>query len=187
VLELFQHVLRGDDQDAVAPAAADEFGQQQPDLQRLPQPDDIGHQDPWAEPGQGQRGGPLLVDHRPEQERVGERQPAFGPRQGRAAQHRLQVEPAAPEAGRRIGDQLGVLGMQQRHLVQAVEERRLLVPDELRGADDLHQIAVVSGPHGTPHQPFLVADEDPRPRCVRGLSLRFSGRRRPGDIDLPDF
>ena len=46
LLELLQHLLRGDDQDPLAPAAADQLGQDQPDLQRLAQADHVGEQDP---------------------------------------------------------------------------------------------------------------------------------------------
>ena len=48
LLELLEDLLRGDDQDPVAAAAADQLGEDQPDLQRLAQPDHVGEQDARA-------------------------------------------------------------------------------------------------------------------------------------------
>ena len=48
VLELLQHLLRGDDQDALAPAAADQLGQDEADLQGLAEADDVGDEDARA-------------------------------------------------------------------------------------------------------------------------------------------
>ena len=45
-LELLQHLLRRDDQDPVAPAPADQLGEDQPDLQGLAEADHVGEQDP---------------------------------------------------------------------------------------------------------------------------------------------
>ena len=48
-LHLLEHVPRGDDEDALAAAAADELGEDHADLERLAEADGVGEQDPRAE------------------------------------------------------------------------------------------------------------------------------------------
>ena len=49
LLELLEHLLRGHHQDPVAPAAPDQLGEDQPDLQRLAQPHHVREQDAGPE------------------------------------------------------------------------------------------------------------------------------------------
>ncbi len=59
VLELFEDVARGDDEDLVALAAADQLRQDHPDLERLAETDGVGDQQAGAEAGRapcGRRG-----------------------------------------------------------------------------------------------------------------------------------
>ena len=48
-LHLLEDVTRGDHEDPLAAAAADELGEDHPDLERLAEPDGVGEQDAGAE------------------------------------------------------------------------------------------------------------------------------------------
>src|SRR5699024_4884708 len=72
-LELLQHMRGGDDEDALAAAAPDEFREQDADLEGLPKADHVRDQDAWLRVLHGQRqlGGAELMDLVIHEEAVG--------------------------------------------------------------------------------------------------------------------
>ncbi|GAA4946765.1 hypothetical protein GCM10023238_11370 [Streptomyces heliomycini] len=177
VLELLQHMLRRDHQDALAPAAADQLGQGQADLQGLAETHHVRDQQSRAQigAGQSQLGGAPLVGQRVHQERVGERQAAFRLGQGGAAQHRLQEQPGAAVVRGVVQDEPGRARVEQFDAVQAGEEHGLLVADELRHPRDLDARTVVGRRHRTPDQPLLVPHDHQGAGRVLVLAARGTG------------
>lgn len=145
MLEQFEDVLRGDHEQPLSPAPADQFRQQQTDLQGLAQPNDVGEQHAWPQGSQRQFGRARLIGERVAKKSVGQRQPGLGTRHRGTAQHRFQVQPATAEVRRLVGDELGLLRAQQPHLFDAIEERGLVVEDELGHADGFNPVAVMGG------------------------------------------
>ena len=113
LLELLEHLLRGHHQDPVAPAAADQLGEDQPDLQRLAQPHHVREEDARPEPFQRELGRALLEGQRVEQEPVRQRQAALGLGQRGAAQGGFQEQPGHGEPRRLVGDEDGLLRLEE--------------------------------------------------------------------------
>ena len=113
LLELLEHLLRGHHQDPVAPAAPDQLGEDQPDLQRLAQPHHVREQHAGPQPLQGELGRALLVGQRVEQEPVRQRQAALGLRQRSAAQRGFQEQPGHGEPRCLVRDEDGLLRLEQ--------------------------------------------------------------------------
>ena len=171
-LELLEDLLRGDDQDAVAAAAADQLGEDEADLQGLAEADHVGEEDARAEVLQRELGGALLVGELVEEEAVrGGGEAALGLRERGAAQRRLQVEPGHREPGGVVADERRLLGPQQDRLrvFERGEEDGVLLADELRHAGGPDLVAVVFGGRAAADQPFGVPDDDPRPGRERRL------------------
>ncbi len=158
VLELLQDVAGGDDQDALAPAPADQLRQDQADLEGLAQADGVGDQEAGAEPGEGLVHGPVLVVERVEELIVRHGQPGLGHRHRGAADQGLEVEAGRAELGRRVGDEDRLLRLQRLDPVEVGEERGLGVTDQGRHADAADQQPVGRGLLHLVDQPLLVAD-----------------------------
>ncbi len=78
LLELLKDLLRRDYQNPLTATAADQLGEDEPDLQGLAETDHVRDQDPRTEVFQRQFYGALLVGEGVEQEAVGERDALLG-------------------------------------------------------------------------------------------------------------
>ena len=163
VLELLEDVPRGDHQDALAAAAPDQLGEDHADLERLAEADRVGDQQPRPERLEGRLDRVPLVLELIEELPVSHGQAGLGRRQRGLADQRLEVQAAAPEPGSRVEHQGGVLRPQRLDVVQLGEEGRLLVADQLGGADHPDELAVRRCLLDRPDKPLLVADHDLRP------------------------
>ena len=161
LLELFEDLLGGDDEDAFAPAPADEFGEDEADLQGLAQAHHVGDQHARAQGLEGEFGGALLVDLVVEQEPAGGGQTTLGLGQRSAAQHRFEVEAGLGIPGGGVMDQSGLLRAQGFDALDTGEEERFLTTHELRDADGAQQVTVVVGGGAGAHHPLGVPDHDP--------------------------
>ena len=92
MLELFEDVARGDDEDLVALAAADQLRQDHPDLERLAETDRVGDQQARAETGQRLVGGAALVLEAVQELVLGDGEVGVRRRDRRLAQDRFEVE-----------------------------------------------------------------------------------------------
>ena len=134
LLELGQHALDGEDEDAPAPAAGDQLADQDPRFEGLAEPHRIGDQDALARLAECLAGGLQLVGDGVHGGRVADVD-AFVARRG-LPQVAFHEEQAVGEAGRAVGDQRGLRGVQ--HLdsrFERGEEDRLPLPDEFGHAD----------------------------------------------------
>ena len=158
-LELGEDALEGDDQDALAAAAPDELREQDADLDGLAEADAVRHQDAGTELAQGLCGRVPLVGAAPHGGAVADDEAVVGGR--RAAEQGFEVEAGLPVAVAVVADELGVLCLEDLHVVELGEEQGLLVADELRESDDVQRAAGSRVLHATDH-PLLVADQDAR-------------------------
>lgn len=133
LLELGEHGLLRDDQDALAPAALNQFGGEHARFERLAEADRIGNQDARARLTKGlQRRVELVRNevHHPAVAEVhlvviGDVAPAQA----------LQVQDAGVVGGRVVGDELGFLGVEDGYLVfERGEEQGRLAAHELGNA-----------------------------------------------------
>src|SRR5699024_3010868 len=173
-LELLQHMRGGDDEDALAAAAPDEFREQDADLEGLPKADHVRDQDAWLRVLHGKRqlGGAglmVLVIH---EEAVGQSESVLGLRQSRLTDDRLEIEPRAAVVGRIVGDQGGQARVEDLDTVQALVEDRVDTANERRDTGDLDHPPVVGRTGDLLHQPLLMADLDLGPRRVGGGAIR---------------
>ena len=73
----------------------------------------------------------------------------------------LQIEDAGVVGGRVVGDELGLLGVEDGYLVfERGEKQRRLAADELGDAVAGEEPAAVSGGIDAADEPFFVADDD---------------------------
>ena len=134
-LELLEDLLRGDDEDAVAAAAADQLGEDEADLQGLAEADDVGEEDARPEVLQRELGGALLVGELVEEEAV---RAAARPRSDCGSGVRRSVASRysrdIANAGGVVADERRLLGPQQdrRRVFERGEEDGVLLADELR-------------------------------------------------------
>ena len=172
LLELLEDLLRGHYQDPVAPAAADQLGEDQPDLQRLAQSHHVREQDAGPQPFQGELGRALLEGQRVEQEPVRQRQAALGLGQRGTAQGGFQEQPGHGEPRCLVRDENGLLGFEQERLrvLQLGEEHRVLVPDQFRDAGRADLVPVVLGDGAVADHPLRLADHDTGAGRVRGAA-----------------
>ena len=199
LLELREHAPHGQHQDAPAPAAGDQLGDQDARLERLAEPHRVGDQDALPRLAQRLAGRLELVGGRVHRGPVGDVDAlVVGDRLPELA---LQVEPAVGEAGRRIGHEPGRGRVEHLDVrLQGGEEDRLAPADQLRDAV-AHQpfAAVRRAVHAADH-PLGVADHDAgaggerragrvtggmRDRIHRfGFPVRAAGAADTGDADI---
>ena len=172
LLELLEDLLRRHDQDPVASAAADQLGEDQPDLQRLAQPHHVREQHSRPQALEGKLGRALLVGQRVEQEPVRQRQAALGLGQRGTAQRRFQEQPGHGEPGCLVRDENGFLGFEQERLrvLQLGEEHCVLVPDQFGDAGRADLVSVVLGGGAVADHPLRLADHDAGAGRVRGAA-----------------
>ena len=167
LLELREHALDGQHEDAPAPAAGDELADEDARLQGLAEPHRVGDED--ALPRLPQRLPRRLelvgrgVHRRPVGDVdafvVGDRLPELA----------LQVEPAVGEARRPVGHEPGVGGVEDVDVrLEGGEEDRLALAHQLRHAVADELVAAVRRPVDAADDPLGVADHD----------ARAGGRRR---------
>jgi hypothetical protein len=168
VLELLEDVPRGHHQDPVAAAAPDQLGEDHADLERLAEADRVGDQQPRPECLQRRLDRMPLVLKLVQELPMSHGQAGLGRRQQGLVDQRLEVQAAAPESGSRVQHQGGVLRPQRLDVVQLGEEGRLLVADQLGGADYSDELAIRRGLLERPDEPLLVADHDLRPWAMSG-------------------
>lgn len=171
MLELLEDVPRRDHQDPLAPPPPDQLGEDHPHLERLAQAHGI--RDEQARPDVRERlvDRPLLVLQVVEELTVRDGEPRLGRRHRRLADHRLEVEPRTPEAGRGVGNEERLLRAQRHDPVELGEEGRLRVTDQRRQPDAADHQAVGRCLVRRAHQPLLVAHLDLRPGRDEGEQL----------------
>ena len=86
-------------------------------------------------------------------------QPGLVQRHRRLAQHRLDPQPAAPEAGRVVRDELRVGRVERLDVVELLKNVAVVSRDQL-GAPDAADLPAVAGPLARGDDPLLVADDD---------------------------
>ena len=173
LLELRQHALDGQHQDAPAPAAREQLADEDARLQRLAQPDGVRDEDALPGLGEGLAGRGELVGHRVHRRPVGDVDAlVVGNRLPELA---LQVEQAVGEAGRRVGREPRVGRVQHADVrLQAGEEDGFALADQLRDAVADQPVAAVRRAVDQADDPLGVADDDAGAR-------RGGGPRRAAD------
>jgi len=165
VLHLLEHVTGRNDEDAVAPAAAHELGQNHADLQGLAQAHGVSQEDAWAQVRrvQGLANRRQLVGQRVSENVTDHGQVSGGRRERRLAQRRLQPQAREPVTGGGVRDDPGVARVHRDNVVKTSGELRRRVPNQLGQALHRHQHAVKRG-GDLSDQPVLVTHPDHRAR-----------------------
>src|SRR5699024_6066177 len=162
-LHLLKDVLRRDDEDSLAAAAASQLRQDHADLDRLAEPHSVGEEDTRAEVVRAERelGRTLLVRERVGQGPRGHREVWFRDRYSCAAHHRLQPQPCGAEPRRVVGHHAGLPGVARNDAVKRCGERGRLVEDDARDAGHVDEPAITGTFHAS-DEPFFVPDLDDR-------------------------
>ena len=189
MLHLLEHVTGRDDEDAVAPAAAHELGQDHTDLQGLAQAHGVSQEDARAQVRrvQGLANRRQLVGQRIGEDVTDHGQVGRGRRERRLAQRRLQPQSREPVTSGGVRDDPGAARIHRDNVVKTGGELCRRVPDQLGQALHRHQHAVRRG-GDLGDQPVLVAHPDHGARCdikgrsgIHGRIRGSSGRRCHGD------
>ena len=160
LLELGEHGLLGDDQDAFAAPALDQFGGQDAALQGLAQAGAVGDEDARPRLAQGLQGGVKLigdqVHHAPVAQVdglvIGHAAPALA----------LQIEQGGVVGGAGVGDQFRLGGVEDLDgRFQGGEEERGLTPYQVGNPVAGQQPAPIDRGVGTADEPFLVPNDGP--------------------------
>ena len=188
MLHLLEHVTGRDDENAVAPAAAHELGQNHADLQGLAQAHGVRQEDAWAQVRrvQGLANRRQLVGQRVSEDVTDHGQVSGGRRERRLAQRRLQPQAREPVTSGGIRDDPGAARIHRDDVVKTSGELRRRVPNQLGQALHRHQHAVRRG-GDLGDQPVLIAHPDHRARSdikrregggrIRSRILGSRGRR----------
>ena len=165
MLHLLEHVTGRDDENAVAPAAAHELGQNHADLQGLAQAHGVSQEDTRAQVRrvQGLANRRQLVGQRVGEDVTDHGQVGGGGREGRLAQRRLQPQAREPVTSGGVRDDPGAARIHRDDVVKTSGELRRRVPNQLGQALYRHQHAVRRG-GDLGDQPVLVAYPDHRAR-----------------------
>ncbi len=159
LLELREHALDGDDEDPLPAPPLDELAEEDARLERLPEPDGVGDEDPLPRllerldrgvelVGHGVHGGPVPYV----EVRVGGR---------RLPKEALDVEPRGPVRARRVRHERGLGRVEHLDVALEVgEEDGLLVADQLGEPHDGEGVPPLGAPVDGAHEPLGVADDD---------------------------
>ena len=159
LLELREHALDGQHQDAPAPAAGDQLADEDARLQGLAESHRVGDQDALPRLPQRLTGRLELVRSRIHRRSVGDVDALVV--RDRLSELALQVESAVREAGRLVRHEPGVGGIQDLDVrLEGGEEDRLALPDQLRHAVAHELVAAVRGAVDAADHPLGVADHD---------------------------
>ena len=199
LLELGEHALDGGDEDALAPAPADELGHEGAGAHGLAEADGVRDEDALARLGQGLAGRIELEVHDVHGCAVADVEVVAGGRH--VAEQALHVEEGVAVAGRGVELKVGLRGVEHGDArLELLEEDGLLVAHDLGDAHDVPRGLAGAGEVDLEHAPDGVADQDvragrdgevsgglrgipyvrhrPPPERVRDLPRR--GRARPG-------
>ena len=159
LLELREHALDGQNEDAPASAAGDQLADEDARLQGLPQPDRVGDQDALPRLPQRLPGRLELVRRRVHRRPVGHVDVLVV--RHRLPELALQVEPAVREAGRLVRHEPGVGGIQNLEVgLEGGEEDCLALPHQFRHAVAHELVAAVRTAVDAADHPLGVADHD---------------------------
>ena len=159
LLELGEHALHREHQDAPGAPSGDQLAHQDAGLQGLAETDRIRDQDALPGPGEGLTSGVKLVGHEVHGSLVPYVDAAVvGDRRAKLALH---VQEAVREPRRPVGNKAGQGRVQHLDLLERAQVDGLLLSDQLRDPV-AHELVRAVGDHvHAPHDPFRVADDDP--------------------------
>ena len=181
VLHLLQHVPRGDDEDPLAAAAADQLGEDHADLQGLAEADGVGEQDAGPQVRRVQRlaDGRLLVAQRVGQ-RPGRRRSATRSPSGTASCGSVDSSQsrAVRYRGLCVGDHPCVRPGRAARLGPAGCRSVAVVSRTSSPSPWTWTSSAVGCLLGRADEPLLVADDDDRSWCERTVDVRLGCRHR---------
>ena len=158
LLELGEHGLLGDDQDAFAAPALDQFGGEDATLQSFAQAGAVGDEDARPRLAQGLQGGVELIGDQVHHAPVAQ---VDGIVVGHAAAAlALQIEQGGVVGGAGVGDQFRLGGVQDLDVrFQRGQEERGLTPYQVGNPVTGQQPAPIDRGVGAADEPFLVPDD----------------------------
>ena len=179
LLELGQHALDGEDEDAPAPAPGDQLADQDPRFEGLAEAHCVCDQDALPRLAERLARRLQLVGDEVHGGGVADVDP-FVTRRG-LPEVAFHEEQAVGEAGGAVGDQRGLRGVEDLDLpFQSGQEDRLAFADEFGHADAEELLAAGGGGVHAADHPLRVADDDPGAggeggfgRCGGGLVHAF--------------
>jgi hypothetical protein len=159
LLELRQHRLLADDQDALAAATLDQLGSQDAGFQCLAEADCVGDQDPRTRPAQGLQRRVELVGYQVHHGAMAEMNLfVIG---DAAASEGFQVKDGCIVGRAEVRHQLGPGGVEDLDLAfERREEQRRRAADQVRGPIDREKPSAIGGRVGAAYEPFLVTNDD---------------------------
>lgn len=174
VLELFEDVAWGDDEDLVAPTTADELAEDETHFEGFAETDCVGDEQAGTQTGERLVCSAALILECFEELTIGDGEVGIGRGDRGLADDRLEEQATAAEVRRVVGDECGVFWPERLDVVELGEERALGVSHQRRHTDAAHHETVGRGVKHLADQPLLIADLD----LGTGSDQRFEFGRR---------